>query len=44
MPSFLNFHIPLIFALQQLKISKICMLFQPIKLHINFKVSETIFA
>ena len=30
--SFLVFHIPLIFALQQLKISEICTLFRPIKL------------
>ena len=33
-PSFLAFHIPLTFARLQLKISKICTLFQPIKLQI----------
>ena len=31
---FLAFHIPLIFARKQLKISEICMLFQPVKLQI----------
>ena len=34
LPSFPAFHIPLILARQQLKISKICTLFQPIKLQI----------
>ena len=33
-PRFLAFHIPLIFALWQLKTSEICMLFKPIKLQI----------
>ena len=33
-PRFLTFHIPLIFAMQQLKISEICTLFQPIQLQI----------
>ena len=32
--SFLVFHSPMIFALQQLKISEICTLFQPVKLQI----------
>ena len=30
-PSFLAFHIPLIFGLYQLKMSEMCTLFQPIK-------------
>ena len=33
-PSLFAFHIPFIFALEQLKISEICMLLQPIKLQI----------
>ena len=33
-PNFLAFHIPLIFALQQTKISEICTLFQPIRLQV----------
>ena len=43
-PSFLAFHIPLIFALQQLKVSEISTLFQPIQLRIFCILSETNFS